>query len=325
MYAPMPKQESVMSNTNAQKSYNPTVYWAQRLGVSEMPTMRSFEWAILDISDSDIHQLPERIPIVSAQIFHSKYAAFARPGEPWKIRDASGNTHWIGAIATIENMQFATGTTSDHDAPTNWPDKCYYLTVPIADGSLLLVSTNPIDTKQLTYFTRTVTAFHARAQEISRKSQMAVTDAMTGLFNRRGLEEAIVQIDQTYGIIYADLDNLKKLNDTHSHEIGDMYILAAVTMLKKSIRDHDIIARVGGDEFVILALTNRKEQDVAEAVQNVVDRIKSNMNTVIHGVPLSMSIGTAIVPNDGDFVNATVIADKRMQENKRTRKAGRTS
>lgn len=308
-----------------QPKYNPIVYWAQKLGIEEMPVTRSIEWAILDISDSDIKNMPERIPTIAAQIFSCQFAAFARKGEAWHIRDAFGSLHWIGAIAVAENMQDASGRTTDHDAPTTWPSAFHYVTTPIADGALLLISALPIDTSKLTYFTRTVTAFYIRAQEISKKSQLAVTDPMTGVLNRRGLEEAISAISASYGIIYADLDNLKKINDTQSHEMGDAYISAAVQILKKSIRDPDILARVGGDEFIIIATTQRRDQDVdvQEALNTVVSRIQSNMNTTVNGIPLSMSIGSAIVPIDGDHDAAMRLADERMQKNKKDRKAGR--
>jgi diguanylate cyclase (GGDEF)-like protein len=96
--------------------------------------------------------------------------------------------------------------------------------------------------------------------------QLSVTDPLTGLYNRRGFmllaqqHMKVVKRDkQDVGLLFADLDGLKKINDTLGHAEGDAALREAADLLKKSFRESDIIARIGGDEFVVLAMQTGKE------------------------------------------------------------------
>ena len=116
-------------------------------------------------------------------------------------------------------------------------------------------------------------------------------DTLTGLMNRSYLEEALILNDKEeklpISIIFADLNGLKLVNDVFGHATGDNLIKRAGNILKKSCRASDIIARVGGDEFIIL-LPNT-ESDIA---QRVVDRIKLElMKETVNEVQCSMALG----------------------------------
>lgn len=90
--------------------------------------------------------------------------------------------------------------------------------------------------------------------------RLSMTDELTGLHNRRSfflLADQIMRTarrnDQSCLLFFIDLDGLKKINDLHGHEAGDLAITATAQVLKEAFRDSDVVARIGGDEFVVLA------------------------------------------------------------------------
>ena len=158
---------------------------------------------------------------------------------------------------------------------------------------------------------------------------IARTDELTGLYNRRGLYnygEATLKfaktMNQTGMVIYCDMDGLKKINDTYGHEAGDRAILAESIILKGNFRSNDVIARVGGDEFVIICpgLT----ADALEKIRKHIDedcQIWSQGNKL--GFPISISIGALEYPTKKDGYKITPLlseADSLMYAEKRTKK-----
>jgi diguanylate cyclase (GGDEF)-like protein len=83
-------------------------------------------------------------------------------------------------------------------------------------------------------------------------------DPLTQAYNRHGLFEKVRKLisfsdpEKRIGIIFVDLDNLKKINDTHGHKAGDKALLAITKILISTVRQRDIVARVGGDEFAVV-------------------------------------------------------------------------
>lgn len=95
-------------------------------------------------------------------------------------------------------------------------------------------------------------------------SQISRSDELTGIYNRRGfIERVISSIKHNSGkravIIYADMDNLKQINDIFGHDDGDFAIKKAADILKECIRSNDIVARFGGDEFAAFAVTHETD------------------------------------------------------------------
>jgi len=90
---------------------------------------------------------------------------------------------------------------------------------------------------------------------------LSLTDPLTGLFNRRGLHhlgeqqlKIALRLGKRVLLLYSDVDNLKRVNDTYGHDEGDRVLVDVATILRTSFRDSDVVARVGGDEFVVLAM-----------------------------------------------------------------------
>jgi len=135
----------------------------------------------------------------------------------------------------------------------------------------------------------------------------SVRDSLTGLYNRRYLEETLereirraVRAEQSLGILMLDLDHFKKINDTYGHEAGDTVLRDTADFLTKSVRVEDTVCRVGGEEFVIVLPTAN-----AEAGRSRAERIRSKLRelTVLHQGQsvgrITVSIGVAELPVNG--------------------------
>ena len=126
----------------------------------------------------------------------------------------------------------------------------------------------------------------------------SVTDEMTGLLNRRGFlifAEKLCNIakrsKKNFSLLYLDLDGLKRINDEFGHREGDQALIDTSTILKKTFRASDIIARIGGDEFAVLITEPRGptiEKTVAEHIQ---DNLRIHNEQTEKGYVLSFSMG----------------------------------
>lgn len=145
-----------------------------------------------------------------------------------------------------------------------------------------------------------------RKQAQERLVHMAHHDALTGLTNRAlfydRLDMALrrARRDNEYlALLYLDLDNLKKVNDTLGHEVGDRLLQELAARLKQCMRASDTVARMGGDEFTVL-LTNVADAGSAGVV---IDKIRTAMAVPfqVNGqvLQLSVSVGVAVYPDDG--------------------------
>ncbi|AJD50505.1 MULTISPECIES: sensor domain-containing diguanylate cyclase [Thalassospira] len=116
-------------------------------------------------------------------------------------------------------------------------------------------------------------------QSLDEAVRQSMIDPMTGLWNRRGLDEILdrelapegVPLTEPCGILLCDIDHFKCVNDTHGHLIGDEVIIRIAGMLKNHLRENDIIARVGGEEFVcvIPGITRETTPKIAEKLCNI--------------------------------------------------------
>ncbi len=160
---------------------------------------------------------------------------------------------------------------------------------------------------------------------------LSMNDELTGLSNRRGfmllanqLHAKAVVSNTDLLIFYFDMDNLKVVNDEHSHEDGDRAIRATASLLKRTFRNNDIIGRIGGDEFVAII-----DETVPMLDRILKKRLRDLISTYnLHsGLPydVDMSIGVATLSVTGNLTIEAVMkeADSAMFENKRKRKKGR--
>ena len=154
-------------------------------------------------------------------------------------------------------------------------------------------------------------------QELHRRS---FTDELTGLYNRAYFDEYVTQLPETVyplGILSADCDGLKEINDQWGHAVGDEYIRMAATLLKTSLSPGSIIFRMGGDEYMAL-LPGTNE----EALQRTISRLQENAKIFsIRERSLSVSFGVCLMTSaELSFQACMEQSDRDMYRNKRARK-----
>jgi len=152
---------------------------------------------------------------------------------------------------------------------------------------------------------------------------LALTDDLTCLYNRRGFFAAATQQlklalrnSESLLLLFCDIDNLKKINDTYGHREGDMALIRAADALEQTFRNSDVLARLGGDEFVVLALEARDQSQ-----ETILQRLEKNLkkaSDATSGYQLSMSVGIArFDPQHAITLGELMVqADKAMYERK---------
>ena len=138
----------------------------------------------------------------------------------------------------------------------------------------------------------------------------SLRDGMTGLYNRRFLEEMIDKImsqadrkKDTYSVMMLDVDFFKMVNDTYGHDIGDKVIVALSKVLKDSIRESDLAIRYGGEEFVIMLCnaTDEGAMAVAKKIHSAFGALSFDVGNS-EALKKTISIGIAKFPTDGDTI-----------------------
>lgn len=153
----------------------------------------------------------------------------------------------------------------------------------------------------------------------------SITDALTGLYNaayfRRYVNKWLLDCysgNNHFTIVFIDLNGFKPINDTYGHLVGDKILKHIANILKQNVREGDIIARYGGDEFIIFLPRTPKE--IAEKLAKRLKEKVNNAPYVWEGekIPLDFSAGVATYPEDGhDLKTMTRVADERMYEQKK--------
>lgn len=144
---------------------------------------------------------------------------------------------------------------------------------------------------------------------------LASTDALTGLLNRRGLAARFERITSPYSLALVELDDTKVVNDTWGHAAGDRVLCYVADALDDG-RHGEIAARWGGDEFVLL-MPGASLDDAAGRLRRLLDQVRSE--TVLPEHPISFSAGVAA--GTGDFAADVERADRRMYAAKRAGKS----
>jgi diguanylate cyclase (GGDEF)-like protein/PAS domain S-box-containing protein len=151
------------------------------------------------------------------------------------------------------------------------------------------------------------TRFESRLLEKQQHlDHLAHHDQLTGLPNRLFLAAHLPEALQTaarggqiLAVLFLDLDRFKHINDSRGHETGDQLLKAVAQRLRDTLRDEDIVIRMGGDEFVVILKSVRNSEDVNEAALRITESLSSPI--VIDGRPLitTASIGVSLYPRDG--------------------------
>lgn len=146
-------------------------------------------------------------------------------------------------------------------------------------------------TKKLAEINVLLTQEIAERKEVEKKLQdLAITDSLTQLYNRRKFDELLdfeIEKDKRYqlgvSLIYCDIDNFKAINDTYGHEAGDEVLIKFSKLMKELLRESDIVARWGGEEFIILIPNKTAEvaRTIAEKMRKALEDLAfPNIGTV---------------------------------------------
>lgn len=163
------------------------------------------------------------------------------------------------------------------------------------------------------------------AQDVGQKYEyenLANTDALTGLYNRRYMEallKAWRERGTKFALFFLDLDRFKKINDTYGHRIGDELLSIVGRRLKGCICGLDEVFRIGGDEFALMiASKGRLDGELCSQLMQRLQKVVSR-SVVIDGMEIHarISCGYAIYPDDSiSMEELQIIADRRMYDNK---------
>jgi len=138
---------------------------------------------------------------------------------------------------------------------------------------------------------------------------------MTGLYNRAFFEEEVLKLsesDDDISFIMADLDGLKQVNDTLGHQAGDNIIRRAAEVLKAAFDQDEIVARIGGDEFVAILHSQQAPQEVIERIRSL---ILLN-NKFYQGSELRLALGSATRQRNESLEKTFTRADEAMYTDK---------
>ncbi len=153
----------------------------------------------------------------------------------------------------------------------------------------------------------------------------ALTDGLTGMHNRRYFDDAMAEyldqfrkIDKPIGLMILDLDHFKKVNDTYGHDVGDEVLRQIARCLQEFTRYHDVVARLGGEEFAVVAPNMSREGffKLADRIRHAVSSLNIKSGNV--HLRVTMSIGLAIWDHKETAEELYKRADMQLYQAKRT-------
>jgi len=163
--------------------------------------------------------------------------------------------------------------------------------------------------------------------------KMARYDALTGILNRRAFENELEsameerkKAGKKFVLLFLDLDGFKDVNDTYGHIVGDVMLQQVAGRLRSNTRHEgrrprDIVARIGGDEFVVALMEMRMDGDAIIVANKIVNIIRKTFFIDNNRINISASVGIAVYPDDADSVKALIdAADQAMYRIKQSGK-----
>ena len=242
----------------------------------------------------------------------------------------------VGRIRTaVANGQPCRETVLQLRGPerTPWWNELHLAPVHDATGTVVQYIGVQVDVTARVEAERALLRERDRTQAaLARIQELAYTDPLTGLLNRRRLEEQVETAiwdararGDALGLLFVDLDGFKAVNDALGHAVGDELLQVVAGRLRDRVRRRDLLARLGGDEFLVALPDLRPETAAAEA-SRVADELAAAIRrpVVLRGSEISLgaSIGVSVCPEDGvAFADLLHRADLRMYDRKASGRA----
>lgn len=138
---------------------------------------------------------------------------------------------------------------------------------------------------------------------IRRLNKLSYYDPLTSLRNRAYVNEifpTLIAEKTGFAIFFLDLDNFKYINDFYGHSVGDLLLIEVSTQLKANVRQKDIVARFGGDEFMIILMDVYSKKVLSKTAQLLIDSFKQTIKIHEHELFVTASIGAVLYPQDGE-------------------------
>ena len=157
----------------------------------------------------------------------------------------------------------------------------------------------------------------------SRMRLQAITDQLTGLLNRRGfyakaddIQKYAEEHDQSVGVIIADIDHFKNINDNFGHQIGDRALQSFATLMSQTCDPEDVIGRIGGEEFAFLLPSHNleKSREMAELMRSAVQQ--KRIHDASQNIGMTASFGVAEIMPGQSVIDALKLADKALYKAK---------
>jgi diguanylate cyclase (GGDEF)-like protein len=158
---------------------------------------------------------------------------------------------------------------------------------------------------------------------------IARTDALSGLANRNSLEEYLqkliavsVREKKQFAFLFLDIDHFKSINDSLGHNVGDELLQNVASVIQKVVRPNDIVARIGGDEFVIVLQDYASYLELSAIIERIQKQLMAPWLIQTHPIHITSSVGIAIYPNDGtDILTLMKHSDIAMYQAKKQGRA----
>ncbi|MFN3672616.1 MAG: putative bifunctional diguanylate cyclase/phosphodiesterase, partial [Bosea sp. (in: a-proteobacteria)] len=241
---------------------------------------RRLELAVSNAPFRSLYGVPEPLTLPGTPM-----AAIGRFLVERKVIDGDRGRDLARALTQVQKTQ----TTLTRELQTRAGRVLVITIAPAAEGGVLMLTEDATERK----------ATEARIE------QMARFDELTGLANRfefnRLLNDAFARRErtaETFALLYLDLDGFKQVNDSLGHDIGDRVLKETALRLREALRGGDILARFGGDEFLLI-LPSANPGVVTGIAQRLIDNLSRVFTLDTKSVYVTASIGIAMAPEDG--------------------------